>query len=84
MEQWVKGTGGLVKNEPATSYVQSWCPVEFMLLAVQRTDGEEDGVSPSEPAWGGGVLLPPDCADQEQVLDSELWDLLKCVTLQGH
>lgn len=29
-------------------------------------------------------LLPSDCADQEQILDSELWDLLKCVTLPGY
>lgn len=80
MGQSVKGTGGLVKRERAAnlSYAKLGAQLEIMLLV------EEDGVSPSEPAWGGGVLLPPDCADEEQVLDSELWDLLKCVTLQGH
>lgn len=80
MGQSVKGTGGLVNRERAANLLcaKLGAQLEIMLLV------EEDGVNLSEPAWGGGVLLPPDCADQEQVLDSELWDLLKCVTLQGH
>lgn len=80
MEQSVKGTGGLVNRERAANLLcaKLGAQLEIMLLV------KEDGVSPSEPAQGGGVLLPPDCADQEQVLDSELWDLLKCVTLQEH